>query len=183
MEDIEEMTDLEIVENFINLQKTEFFAEEKEVQEAYDDFIKVADYHEIYSGTLVAKWTITSCNNSFPAFDVYLGANNAECIAFYNQYMEFEEHGSFIYSQQCLFCSSESLEKIIEEVQEQYEVVSEEGVARYFLANPRKDVVEWALKHKDELKLNNVDHEFIEKHQAIPELKELILKELGKKGE
>ena len=54
---------------------------------------------------------------------------------------------------------------------------------RYLLANPRKDVVEWALKHKNELGLNDVDHEFIEKHQAIPELKELILNTLELKGE
>ena len=54
---------------------------------------------------------------------------------------------------------------------------------RYLLANPRKDVVKWALKHKDELNFRGIPPEFIEERQAVPELKELILKELGKKGE
>lgn len=49
----------------------------------------------------------------------------------------------------------------------------------YLLANPRKDVIEWALKHKDELGLNNNHCEFANKYQAIPELKEMILDELS----
>lgn len=48
----------------------------------------------------------------------------------------------------------------------------------YLLANPRKDVVEWALVHKDELGIGGVSSEFIEKYQAIPELKELIFQSL-----
>ena len=66
-------------------------------------------------------------------------------------------------------------------MQEQYEVVANEKVAEYFLINPRKDVVEWALKHKDELGIKNVKREFIEQHQAIPELKEMILNNLYEK--
>ena len=45
-----------------------------------------------------------------------------------------------------------------------------------------KDVIEWALKHKEELGLRYVQNSFIEKYQAIPELKELIFKELNKEG-
>lgn len=52
----------------------------------------------------------------------------------------------------------------------------------YLLANPRKDVIEWALKHKEELGLRYVQKRFIEKFQAIPELRELIFKELNKEG-
>ena len=53
----------------------------------------------------------------------------------------------------------------------------------YLLINPRKDVVEWALKHKEELDLKKVNPGFIKEYQAIPELKELILNTLEKKGE
>lgn len=53
----------------------------------------------------------------------------------------------------------------------------------YLFANPRKEVVKWALKHKEELGLSKVAREFIEEYQAIPELKELILNTLEKKGE
>ena len=82
-------------------------------------------------------------------------------------------------------CATSSLAKIQEELTDEvletvfkgHDILS----FYYFLANPRKDVVEWALKHKDELGLNKIKPEFIEEHQAIPELKELILKAL--KGE
>ena len=176
------MTDLEIVENFINLQKTKFYSEEKEVRKAYEDFCKVAEYDDCEAtGELVEKWGINSLNDTFPSFDLYLGRTNAECISRDNQYMDYLEHSWTIYYQECLFCSTESLERITEDVQEQYEVVANEKVAEYFLINPRKDVVEWALKHKDELGIKNVKREFIEQHQAIPELKEMILNNLYEK--
>ncbi len=52
------------------------------------------------------------------------------------------------------------------------------------LINPRKDVVDWALKTFDYK--GNKDTwliKLINERQAIPELKELILNTLGKKGE
>ena len=49
---------------------------------------------------------------------------------------------------------------------------------KYLLANPRKEVVEWALKHKDELGLNKEDASIAEQYQAISELRELILQTL-----
>ena len=52
----------------------------------------------------------------------------------------------------------------------------------YLLTNPRKDVIEWALKHKEELGLRYVQKRFIEKFQAIPELRELISNNLEIKG-
>ena len=69
----------------------------------------------------------------------------------------------------------ELTDEVLQNVYKGHHVVS----FKYLLANPRKEVVEWALKHKDELGLNKVKLEFIEEHQAIPELKELIFKELG----
>ena len=38
--------------------------------------------------------------------------------------------------------------------------------------------MELALAHKDELGLRNVNPDFIKEHQAIPELRDLILKTL-----
>ena len=49
---------------------------------------------------------------------------------------------------------------------------------RYLLANPRKDVIEWALKHKEGLGLNDTISAFIRKNQGHPELKELIFNTL-----
>ena len=68
--------------------------------------------------------------------------------------------------------------KILQKVFKGHDVVS----FVYLLTNPRKDVIEWALKHKEELGLRYVQNSFIEKYQAIPELKELIFKELNKEG-
>lgn len=80
-------------------------------------------------------------------------------------------------------CATYPLEKIQEELTDDIlqKVFKGHGYAdmRYLLANPRKDVVEWALKHKDELDFSGLPKEFIEERQAIPELKELIFKELG----
>lgn len=68
----------------------------------------------------------------------------------------------------------ELTDEVLQKVFKGHHVVSFD----YFLANPRKDVIEWALKHKDELGLNKVEHSFVEKYQAIPELRDLILRTL-----
>lgn len=46
------------------------------------------------------------------------------------------------------------------------------------LANPRKNVVEWALKHKDYLNYDFQDRNFAKYNQKNPELRKLILKTL-----
>ena len=48
----------------------------------------------------------------------------------------------------------------------------------YLLANPRKEVVKWALEHKGEFRFNKDDYKKALSYQAIPELKGLIEKEL-----
>lgn len=55
----------------------------------------------------------------------------------------------------------------------------------YLLANPRKEVVEWALTNFDYKSYQDtwIGFDFIEDRQAIPELKELIRNTLEKKGE
>ena len=79
-------------------------------------------------------------------------------------------------------CATYPLEKIQKELTDEVlqKVIKGHGYMdfKYLLANPRKDVVEWALKHKDELNFRGVPKDFIEERQAIPELKELILKTL-----
>ena len=55
----------------------------------------------------------------------------------------------------------------------------------YLLVNPRKQVVEWALKNFDynSYKVTCEWFRFIDERQAIPELKELIINTLEKQGE
>ena len=49
----------------------------------------------------------------------------------------------------------------------------------YLLANSHKDVIEWALKHKDELGVEDKHVYFAIEFQGVPELKEMILDELS----
>lgn len=84
-------------------------------------------------------------------------------------------------------CATYSLKKLQEELTDDVlqKVFKGHNVVSfaYLLANPRKDVVEWALQHKEELGLKKVKRGFIAEYQAIPELKKLILNTLEKKGE
>ncbi|MBP5343773.1 MAG: hypothetical protein J6Y85_01690 [Alphaproteobacteria bacterium] len=73
----------------------------------------------------------------------------------------------------------ELTDEILQKIFKGHHVVSFE----YLLANPRKDVVEWALKHKEELGLGVQHLEFAEQYQANDEIKELIVKTLQEKGE
>ncbi len=84
----------------------------------------------------------------------------------------------------CTTCSlvelqEELTDEILQKIFKGHHVVSFE----YLLANPRKDVVEWALQHKEELGLGLQHLEFAEQYQANDEIKELILKTLQEKGE
>ena len=87
------------------------------------------------------------------------------------------------YYKQSFFCVISDLKTIEEDIKGQYQIVANEGVARCLLINPRKEVVKWALQHKDELGISNEEISKAVKYQAIPELKELILNTLEKKGE
>ena len=102
----------------------------------------------------------------------------------YDDYITFLEYARYRTEQPSIDtrCATFTLEQIQEELTDAvlqkvfkgHHVVSFD----YFLANPRKDVIEWALAHKDELGIGGVSSEFIEKYQAIPELKELIFQSL-----
>lgn len=48
----------------------------------------------------------------------------------------------------------------------------------YLLGNPRKEVVELALEHKDDFRFDSSDFNKGLEYQVVPELKELIKKEL-----
>ncbi|MBP5343772.1 MAG: hypothetical protein J6Y85_01685 [Alphaproteobacteria bacterium] len=79
-------------------------------------------------------------------------------------------------------CAIYPLKKLQEELTDDIlqKVINEHTawLFEYLLINPRKDVVEWALKHKEELGLNKVERNFVEKYQVIPELRELIFNTL-----
>jgi len=79
-------------------------------------------------------------------------------------------------------CFLANLEQIKEELTD--DVLEKVFKGRYLapfgclLVNPRREVVEWALEHKEGLNLDSTEREFAEYNQINPELRELILKEL-----
>ena len=144
---------------------------------AIEEFEEIADI-DFGDSPLVVECEVCYADENIPDETVYIGAQSAEYYQYNNQWLDPEVGRALAYEGEVEFCSSEDLKTIEEEVKGQYSIAANEGVARFFLINPRKDVVEWALKHKDELQLTTVKREFIEKHQAIPELKQLILNTL-----
>ena len=106
----------------------------------------------------------------------------------YDDYITFLEYARYRTDQSSIDtkCATFNLEQIQDELTDEVlqKVFKGHNVVsfKYLLANPRKEVVEWALKHKNELGLNHNHCEFANKYQAIPELKELIFKELNKEG-
>lgn len=154
----------------------------EENRSAIEEFEEIADL-DIGDSPLVVECEVYYGDENILDETVYLGAQSVGYYQYNRQWLDPEVGQAFAYEGEVEFCLTEDLKTIEEEVKEQYRIVANEGVAKFFLINPRKDVVEWALKHKDELRLTTVNREFIEKHQAIPELKELILNTLEKKGE
>lgn len=154
----------------------------KEFENISQEFHKIADL-DIGISPLIVACEVYYVDKNIPDETVYLGAQKAARYRYDNQLLDPDFGEANAYSVEIEFCLTENLETIIDEVKEQYQIVANEGVAEYFLINPRKDVVEWALEHKDELGFNYVEPEFVEKYQAIPELKELILNTLELKGE
>ena len=117
------------------------------------------------SGNFLYWWR--QCNwCGFPDFSEEFIFNN-------NQYLIQRKCATFSLKDM----QEELTDEVLQKVFKGHSIVSFE----YLLANPRKDVIEWALKHKDELGLNKIKPEFIEEHQAIPELKEMILNNLYEK--
>lgn len=80
-------------------------------------------------------------------------------------------------------CASFSLEKLQQELTDEVlqKVFKGHNIVsfKYLLANPRKEVVEWALKHKDELGLTFANSfEFVGEFQSVRKLRKLILQRL-----
>ena len=128
------------------------------------------------------EYKITANPISTDFFDVL-------CSYGYDDYFIFLKSGDYRTRQSLINtrCVTFTLEQIQEELTDEvlqnvfkgHHVVS----FKYLLANPRKDVVEWALEHKDELGISKRDMSEVAKYQVIPELKELILNSLNDKGE
>lgn len=172
------MTEIEIADRFIELIQTKNF-DESEVQKAYKELQKVADIDVgLDDGRVVTLGCVSFFDKALPEKEFYLGRKNAEWIVYGNAEMNFSEQYWVLHAVQQLFCVIENLKTIKKEIEGHLSIIAHEGIASYLLINPRKDVVEWALAHKDELGLVNVNHDFIEKYQAIPELKELIFQSL-----
>ena len=173
------MTNIEIANHLIHLLQTKV-EPDMELNNAFNALYEVADC-EYEKGQLLAKGHITFADKNLPDIDFVFGESMASAYDAFAAGYETRIYLDEAWNRAARFCATEPLQEILCEVQDNYAIVAHEDVSEFLLINPRKDVVDWALKHKDELGLNKVKPEFIEKHQAIPELKELILKAL--KGE
>ena len=176
------MTDLELANNFIHLVQTKHWGN-PELKKAYDKLCEVADVDmRAGDGYFLGIGTISFFNENLPDKEFYLGMYNADYWTYENNGLLTIDLKDFFYYKQSFFCIISDLKDIIEDIKGQYQIVANEHVARCFLINPRKEVVEWALEHKEELGFSKEEATEAAKHQAIPELKELVLKELDMKG-
>ena len=176
------MTDLELAEKYIHLIQTRDW-NDPELQRTGKQLHKVANVLiKVKSECFLGTGTIMFYDAKLPRKDFCLGTlNAAEFVHFHG--MRTERVSDVVFYKQALFCIKSDLNEILAEVKEQYRIVASQGVARNFLINPRKDVVEWALAHKNELGISKEDIPYGLKYQTIPELKELILNNLNEKEE
>ena len=192
MKNIEDMTLKEAINEFFKMMVT--YMPDNDDNDRFEELYgKIIDEVE---EIVVDQYDFTATITIVTEDEEYEGTTNLISGDFFEAWQDFDcgypegMKGSIYdanYSSIQSSCATSSLENIQEELTDEvletvfkgHDIVSFD----YFLANPRKDVVEWALKHKDELRLNKVKPEFIEEHQAIPEIKDFILKELDKKGE
>ena len=172
------MKDLELAEKFIHLVQTKHW-NNHDLQKAYNDLCEVAIVDMNTSdGYFLGTGTISFFDKTIPDKEFYLGMYNADYWVYENNGLFTLDLKDICYYKQSFFCVISDLKDIEKDIKGQYQIVANEGVARCFLINPRKEVVEWALKHKEELKLTKEDYAIAEKYLAIPELKEMILKAL-----
>lgn len=68
----------------------------------------------------------------------------------------------------------ELTDEVLEKVFKGHHVVN----FRYLLTNPRKDVIEWTLKHQEELGISRDYCDFVSQYQVNPDLKKYILENL-----
>ena len=93
------------------------------------------------------------------------------------------EYNSTIQSEIDKKCATFSLEELQQELTDEIlqKVFKGHNVVSfiYLLANPRKDVIEWALDHKEELGLTFANSfEFVGEFQSVRKLRKLILERL-----
>ena len=169
------MTDLELAENFIHLVQTKHWGN-PELQKAYEDLCDVATVDvETGDRCFLASGTISFLDDNIPDKEFYLGIFNADYWVYENNGLFTLDLKDICYYKQSFFCIISDLKAIEEDIKGQYQIVANEGVARCFLINPRREVVEWALEHKDELGITEEEISKAIKYQAIPELKGIIL--------
>ena len=172
------MKDLELAEKFIHLVQTKHW-NNHDLQKAYNDLCEVAIVDMNTSdGYFLRTGTISFFDKTIPDKEFYLGMYNADYWVYENNGLFTLDLKDICYYKQSFFCVISDLKDIEKDIKGQYQIVANEGVARCFLINPRKEVVEWALKHKEELKLTKEDYAIAKKYLAIPELREMILKAL-----
>ena len=171
----ENKSQIKLAENFIHLVQTKHW-NNPELQKAYDDLCEIAIVDmKTGDGCFLGTGTISFLDKTIPDKEFYLGMYNAE-------YWVYEKGGlltidlkDYFYYKQSFFCVISDLKDIVEDIKGQYQIVANERVARCFLINPKKEVVEWALQHEEELGITKEEISLAAEYQAIPELKELIL--------
>ena len=192
MKDVEEMTLKEAIDEFLKMIAK--YLPENEDNERFEElYTKITDedaFIDVYPHDFTATISISTEDEEYEGTTNLISGITFDKLQWFN--LDFPEelpkyiHDGYLFATQ-LACATSSLEKIQKELTEEVLQTVFKGNSvvsfEYLFANPRKEVVKWALKHKEELGLSKVAREFIEEYQAIPELKELILNTLEKKGE
>ena len=172
------MTDLELANKFINLVQTKHWGN-PELQKAYDELCEVATVDMAAGdGAFLGNGTISFFDKDLSDKEFYLGMYNAEYLVYEHNGLPTLDLKDFFYYKQSFFCVISDLNDIRENMQGKYPIIANEHIARCFLINPRKEVVEWALEHRHVLGITEEEAIKAAQYQAIPELKERILKEL-----
>ena len=171
------MTDLEIADHFIKLIQTKSF-KEKEVKEAYEELTKIGEMKIDDENHWILPARICFFNTLLPDKEFYIGRRNYVYMTYPSEksgtmgYFLNERFGDTV-------CAGLPFDKLLKELKGQYQIVVQENVGVYFLINPDKDVVKWALKHRKELELDKANPAIVLKYQRYFRLRNLVFKTMG----
>ena len=171
------MTDLETADRFIKLIQTKTF-KEQEVKEAYEELKKIGEMKIDDESHWIIPARICFFDKSLPDKEFYIGRRNYVYITYPSK-----EAGDFGYMLNEMFgdtvCAGLPFNKLLKELKGQYQIAVQENVGAYFLINPDREVVKWALEHKKELALDKANPAIVLKYQKYLRLRNLVFKTMG----
>ncbi len=171
------MTDLEIADRFIKLIQTKSF-KEAEVKEAYEELSKIGEMKIDDQNHWIIPARICFFNTSLPDKKFYIGRRNYVYIT--DPPKESGDSNYFLHEMfGQIMCAGLPFDKLLKELKGQYQIAVQEDTGAYFLINPDKDVVKWALKHRKELALDKANPAIVLKHQRYFRLRNLVFKTMG----